>query len=183
MWFTEHKTAQIGRISVLGIPVTHFGPTDGGPSGIAFGSDGALWFTETTSDRIGRMTTSGSISSFAIPTRGSEPGTIVAGPDGAMWFTERVGDNIGRIEVGGNFVPTPFSPSKLTTVTSKPKSKPKCRVPAVRGLSLKKARKRLRRAGCRYRVRGKGKVVSTRPRAGSRTAARVDVRAKRTRRH
>jgi virginiamycin B lyase len=78
MWFTEHGARQIGRISTVGIPITHFGPTGDGPSGIAFGSDGALWFTETGSDRIGRMTTSGAVSSFTIPTPGSEPGDIVA---------------------------------------------------------------------------------------------------------
>jgi streptogramin lyase len=182
MWFTEHGLDQIGRISVLGIPINHFGPTGDKPSGVAFGSDGALWFTEEGSDRIGRMTTSGSISSFAIPTPGSEPGTIVAGPDGAMWFTERVGDKIGRIEVGGTLPQTHFSPSPVTSTPPKSQSKKKCRVPAVRGLSVRKARKKLRRAGCRYRVRGKGKVISTKPRAGSRTAARVEVKAKRKRR-
>ena len=187
MWFTENKNdigpGEIGRISVLGIPITHFGPTGDGPSGIAFGSDGALWFTESVSNRIGRMTTSGSITSFAIPTPGSQPGTIVAGPDGAMWFTEKAGDKIGRIDVGGSggsFVPTPFTPPKAVTPASKSKSK--CRVPKVRGLSVRKAGKKLRRAGCRYRVRGKGKVVSTKPRAGSRTAKRVEVRAKLKRR-
>ena len=92
---------------MVGIPVTHFGPTGGGPSGIAFGADGALWFTETTSNRIGRMTTSGTLTSFAVPTPGSEPGDIVAGPDGAMWFAEYVGNKIGRLEVGGTFVPPP----------------------------------------------------------------------------
>ena len=126
MWFTEQAGVnQIGRISVVGIPITHFGPTGSKPSGIAFGSDGALWFTETRADRIGRMTTSGTISSFAIPTPGSEPGEIVAGPDGAMWFTEFVGNKIGRIEVGSTFVPrpgpTPSTPPKATQ-KAKPRS-------------------------------------------------------------
>ena len=184
MWFTEHglNVNQIGRISTVGIPITHFGPTGAGPSGIAFGADGALWFTETGADKIGRMTTAGSISEFSIPTPLSEPGGIVAGPDGAMWFTEFVGNKIGRIEVGSTVLPR-LGPTGGSTAAPKPKSKSrKCRVPAVRGLSVRKARRKLRRAGCRYRLRGKGRVVSTRPRAGTRTQKRVQVKAKPKRR-
>jgi virginiamycin B lyase len=187
LWFTEHALGvrQIGRISALGIPITHFGPTGEGPSGIAFGADGALWFTETGSDRIGRMTTSGSVSSFTIPTPASEPGGIVAGPDGAMWFTEFLGNNIGRIEVGSaSAPPASFRPAPLTIGTPRSTSKPKskCRVPRVRGLTVSRARKKMRRAKCRFRVRGKGKVVSTKPRAGTRTSQRVTLRAKPKRR-
>ena len=91
MWFTEFGANQIGRIPTVGLPVTHFGPTGAGPSGITFGADGALWFTMTGDDKIGRMTTSGSVTEYTIPTPNSEPGDIVAGPDGALWFTEFVG--------------------------------------------------------------------------------------------
>jgi DNA-binding GntR family transcriptional regulator len=52
----------------------------------------------------------------------------------------------------------------------------------VRGLIVRKAIKKMKRAGCRYRVRGKGKIVSSKPRAGSRTKQRVELRAKLKRR-
>ena len=142
VWFTEFGQSQIGRIPVVGIPITHFGPTGAGPSGIAFGSDGALWFTETTANRIGRMTTSGTHTSFPVPTPGSEPGDIVAGPDGAMWFAEYVGNNIARIDVGGTFVPPPPTGSGGPGATSTTKPKARCRVPAVRGLTVRKALKK-----------------------------------------
>jgi beta-lactam-binding protein with PASTA domain len=61
-------------------------------------------------------------------------------------------------------------------------AKASCRVPRVRGLKVKQARKKLRRAGCRYRVRGRGRIVSTRPRAGAKTRATVQVRARAKRR-
>jgi len=57
-------------------------------------------------------------------------------------------------------------------------TKKECRVPKVRGLSLKKAKKKLKKAGCRYKSRGKGRVVSTKPSAGKRTAKAVVVKAK-----
>jgi Bacterial Ig-like domain (group 1)/PASTA domain len=63
--------------------------------------------------------------------------------------------------------------------TAPPVAHPRgCKVPKVRGLSLKKAKKKLKRAGCRYKVKGKGKVLSTKPGAGKVTAKAVLVKAK-----
>jgi hypothetical protein len=168
--------------------VTEFGPTGSGPSGIALGADGALWFAETVANKIGRMTTTGRITEYPIPTPLSEPGSIVAGPDGALWFTEFLGNKIGRIETGSTttFTPPP-SPPRLSLTATQPAATTKkkassCRVPRVRGLTVRKARKKLRRAGCRFRIRGKGRIVSSRPRAGKRTRAMVQLRAKRPQR-
>lgn len=77
-------------------------PTSGsGPNAIAKGPDGALWFTESIGNRIGRITTSGEITEFVIPTPGRLPIGIVAGPDGAIWFTENGANRIGRITISG----------------------------------------------------------------------------------
>jgi virginiamycin B lyase len=72
------------------------------PSGIATGPDGALWFTEQAGNKIGRITTNGTITGeVTVPTSGSRPEFIVPGPDGALWFTEGSGNNIGRITTAG----------------------------------------------------------------------------------
>ncbi len=78
-------------------------PTAGtaGPA-ITAGPDGALWFTESSADKIGRITTGGSVTEFAIPTSGADPSGITAGPDGALWFTESSAGKIGRITTGGS---------------------------------------------------------------------------------
>jgi subtilisin len=55
-------------------------------------------------------------------------------------------------------------------------SAPKCRVPKLRGLTRAKARRKLKRAGCRYRIRGRGRVRATVPAAGKRTSKTVVVR-------
>ena len=57
-----------------------------------------------------------------------------------------------------------------------PGARKRCRVPNLRGLGKAKARRKLKRAGCRYRMRGRGRVRSTVPRAGKRTAKTVLVR-------
>ena len=46
------------------------------------GSDHNLWFTESSRDRIGRMTPAGVLSEFPIPTAGGSPTEIASGPDG-----------------------------------------------------------------------------------------------------
>ena len=43
------------------------------PGGITAGPDGALWFTEQTANKIGRITTAGVITEFPIPTANSLP--------------------------------------------------------------------------------------------------------------
>jgi hypothetical protein len=86
--------------------------------------------------------------------------------------------------------PPPPSPSPPHNTTSPPvvqlgfrgaPSNHRCVVPRVKGLSLKRAKRKLARAGCRYRVRGKGRVRSTSPRAGTRTSHTVLVKARRKR--
>jgi streptogramin lyase len=71
---------------------------------ITRGPDGNLWFTEENlfGDKIGRITTSGSITEFPLPTLQNVLGGITAGPDGNLWFTELGQDAIGRITPTGN---------------------------------------------------------------------------------
>jgi virginiamycin B lyase len=110
LWFTDCLWPQIGRITSGGA-VTKFRLSSAnrsqsttiypntGSCGITAGPDGALWFTETFADKIGRITTTGELSEFLLPTPNSNPTGITAGPDGAVWFTEsdNTGGKIGRI--------------------------------------------------------------------------------------
>jgi virginiamycin B lyase len=64
---------------------------------ITAGPDGNLWFTEDAGNNIGRITTTGEITEFPIPTPQSGPHGIAVGPDGNLWFTEQTGNKIGRI--------------------------------------------------------------------------------------
>ena len=69
------------------------------PQGIAVGPDGALWFTDSGNDVIGRMTTRGDFTMQVSPGDEVSDG-ITAGPDGALWFTTY--NHIGRITTGGS---------------------------------------------------------------------------------
>src|ERR1700730_13978538 len=57
-----------------------------GPSKPALGSDGNIWFSECTADKIGRITPVGVVTEFAIPIAGC-PTRMALGPDGNIWFT------------------------------------------------------------------------------------------------
>ena len=110
LWFTDCLGPQIGRITTAGV-ISKFRLPPGtqsrsitttpntGACGITAGPDGALWFTETFANKIGRITTTGELSEFLLPTPNSYPSGITAGPDGAVWFTEsdNNGGKIGRI--------------------------------------------------------------------------------------
>jgi virginiamycin B lyase len=78
-------------------------PPNSKPWNIATGSDGALWFTELDANKIGRITTGGTITEYTVPTANAAPYGITAGPDGAMWFTENNVSKIGRIAMDGTF--------------------------------------------------------------------------------
>ena len=87
------------------------------PSIITAGPDGAMWFTRTGDDRIGRITTAGELTAFELA-EGSGPFGITAGADGALWFTAMTSGDIGRISVDGELSGWPSvggAPSMIVT--------------------------------------------------------------------
>jgi virginiamycin B lyase len=110
LWFANENT--IGRITTRG-QMTLYASTSTNPFdsfAIVAGPDGALWFTEGYDgpqnyeypagfQAIGRMTTSGMVTSF--PTPSIFLGGITVGPDGAIWFTEPGSNSIGRLTLAG----------------------------------------------------------------------------------
>lgn len=75
------------------------------PVGIAAGPDGNLWFTD--SNKIGKITTSGTVTEYSLLSAFGIPHGIASGPDGNLWFTDRSLSRIGRITTSG--VVTEFS--------------------------------------------------------------------------
>ncbi len=65
------------------------------PISLAKGADGAIWFTEQYGHSIGRVTTSGAFTEYAVPGppgggtyETSMPWAITAGGDGNLWFSD-----------------------------------------------------------------------------------------------
>lgn len=81
-------------------PTIHYYPVPTGssePYSITSGSDGAMWFTENESTKIGRVTTAGTITDFTPSTGGTRPNGITKGPDGNIWFIEQIGNTVDRV--------------------------------------------------------------------------------------
>jgi virginiamycin B lyase len=104
LWFTEEYS--IGRMTTAGstqdFPVEISGSKAYRLSGIAAGPDGALWFTAVgnyPASAIGRITTSGEVTSFALPPY-RDPLAVTTGSDGALWFTIGAGFGSGSFESG-----------------------------------------------------------------------------------
>ncbi len=72
---------------------------------MATGSDKNIWFTERGAARIGKITPSGAIAEYAIPS-GHSGEDIAPGASGTLWFTE-AGSGIGKITTAGHI--TEFS--------------------------------------------------------------------------
>ena len=70
------------------------------PRSLVGGPDGAVWFTENLTGKIGRIDTSGNMTEYPATT--PNPLDITAGPDGALWFTDGTNNKIGRMTTAGN---------------------------------------------------------------------------------
>jgi virginiamycin B lyase len=91
----------VGAAPVSGAPIVSVYSSGlvvgGGPNVITAGRDGAMWFSQYSANRIGRITPDGTITQYPTSgslTAGAHPSGIVAGPDGKIWFSEY---GIGRI--------------------------------------------------------------------------------------
>ncbi len=94
LWFVASAAKKIGRITPSG-QTTYFSVRQE-PYGITAGPGGDLWFTELFANcssesklegsKIGRITISGKVTEFPLPSLESDPFAITAGPDGNLWF-------------------------------------------------------------------------------------------------
>jgi virginiamycin B lyase len=110
--------AVVGAKQAISQTITEFPlPTPGSnPAGITAGPDGALWFTETGANKIGRITTTGEVTEFPLPEPNSYPFCITVGPDGALWFTEQLVYRIGRITTDGAITEFPLPTFRPTDI-------------------------------------------------------------------
>ena len=101
MWFTQFCTGDIDEIDAATATPANPGvneyPAGTNPDGIALGPDGNIWFTDWGGDAVGKITPSGAVTEYPLPTPNAEPEVIAAGPDGNMWFTEQGAGQIGEI--------------------------------------------------------------------------------------
>ncbi|HTU82478.1 MAG TPA: hypothetical protein VMF61_10135, partial [Candidatus Acidoferrales bacterium] len=131
LWFAASNPAvpeagadEIARINIKGaVTAFKFRAATPIPGDVAEGPDGAIWFTQYTAGKIGRMTPAGKVTNeYTTPTKRSSPSGIVEGPDHALWFTEVAANKIGRITTTGKITeyPVPTAKAGLSLITRGP---------------------------------------------------------------
>jgi streptogramin lyase len=95
LWFAlDAGGGGVGRSTTTGSITEFTSGISGTAEGIASGPDGNLWFTEPSSEKVARISPSGTAKEFSLGGGFLEslfatvtPAGIVAGPDGNLWFT------------------------------------------------------------------------------------------------
>ena len=102
VWYAESEFNGIGRLAVMDVTSSSTSystsKTQLGLGVLAPGPGNTVWFTALHANKIGRITTFGSITEYDIPTANAQPAGIIAGPnDGKMWFTEFNVDKVASL--------------------------------------------------------------------------------------
>jgi virginiamycin B lyase len=105
-----------GALASNAVTAEYIVPTaDSWAMGITPGPGDSMWFTEQTSNKVGKVTMAGIITEYGVPTSDSYPTGITEGPDGNVWFTENNGvGKVGKMSPAGavlNEYPTPTANS------------------------------------------------------------------------
>ncbi len=82
------------------IPTATGSATPSTPKYVAAGPDGNVWFTDPSTNSIGKAALSGAVTEYALPTPSSNPQGITAGPDNNLWFVEAGANQVARITTG-----------------------------------------------------------------------------------
>ena len=74
-------------------------PSGSKPFGITTGSDKNLWYTDSSTGKVGKITTSGSAIEYVA--NNDEPEGITSGPEGNLWFVEHEIRNVNHMTTTG----------------------------------------------------------------------------------
>jgi streptogramin lyase len=96
-YFAEHDASKIGVYDAVAKTIVEV-PTltpNAGPTMIVQGPDGAVWFTENNIAKLGRLTTSGSMTEYPLAPATSASGLVV-GLDNNLYFADAAQNKFGQ---------------------------------------------------------------------------------------
>ena len=91
----ETKSPEANASQIVEYPL----PSGSRPFGITTGPDSNLWFTDSSTGKVGKITAGGSVTEYAAEK--DEPEGITSGPDGKLWFVEHEVRNVNHITPSG----------------------------------------------------------------------------------
>jgi streptogramin lyase len=100
IWFSESGSSKIGKMTLSGTFTDYPVPTSGLFYEMTAGPDGNVWYTlPGSTDILGRVTPSGTVTEYTPPTANGAVSGITAGPDGNIWFGEQTSGKIGQLVI------------------------------------------------------------------------------------
>lgn len=95
IWFTEYSAPKLGVMAPDGAFKQIELDPNGFPERLTVARDGAVWFTDPHSDRIGRvLPNTDKADYYYVPTVKSGAAGIAASRDGSIWFTEHAANQV-----------------------------------------------------------------------------------------
>jgi streptogramin lyase len=115
----EAKTALTAVVATVSSRFTEYSlPASSGPRNIAAGPMFyAMWFTNFTSNKVGKIVPSGEITEYGLPAS-SGPEGIAKGLDGSMWVTDYTSSKIAKVRETGTTeyaLPAGSNPKGITS--------------------------------------------------------------------
>jgi virginiamycin B lyase len=110
VWFADILMASITRLQNGAFTTHSVGQQGATPYGIALDRNGNVWTTLQGPDKLGRLSASGELTTFEVPTRNSGLGDLAVDQGGAVWFLELRANKVGRFAEGRFIefdIPTP----------------------------------------------------------------------------
>ena len=105
LWFTLREVGKIDDITTTGegLAIHEVNGENAEMGGITVGPDGNLWYTAnwgpSPSLHVGKITTAGVKTEYAVPGGEGKAGGLVSGPEGGLWFAG--GSIIGKVTTSG----------------------------------------------------------------------------------
>jgi virginiamycin B lyase len=110
IWFADALMASVTRLQNGVFTMHSVGQQGATPYGIALDRSGNVWTTLQGPDKLARLSGSGELTTFDVPTRNSGLGDLAIDQSEAVWFLELSANKVGRF-ADGRFaefeVPTP----------------------------------------------------------------------------
>jgi streptogramin lyase len=106
-YVTNGDNDQIGTMTTTGVTKSFTTPSGDHPTGLTLGPDNNVWFVEF--NHVAKITKTGVITEYTLPSTGIGGSTITTGPDGNLWFTEYTTSKIGKVTTSGAVTEYPIS--------------------------------------------------------------------------
>jgi virginiamycin B lyase len=121
VWFTDSWSNSIVRLADGRFTPYEPSMPNASPFGVAVDSNGTVWATLQTANRLVRITPDGQFTELELPTRSAGPVDVAIDRSGGVWFIELRAGKIGRY-AGGRFAefPVPGPQAGLTNLAVAP---------------------------------------------------------------